>query len=203
MITKNKINYDKLMMDIITNSNTKLKVLLHSCCGPCSTACIERLKDYCDITVLYYNPNIEPIEEYNKRKENQIKVLNRLNIKFIDSPYDNNIYEELVKDNTNDKEGGNRCRLCFYLRLKYTALKALENNFDYFATTLTVSPHKNSDIINEIGENISKELNIKYLYADFKKRDGYKRSIELSKEYDLYRQDYCGCIYSIRRNIDE
>lgn len=197
-MNQEKINYDKKMMEILTNLEDKPNILLHSCCGPCSSACIERLSEFANITVLYYNPNIEPKEEYLKRKETQIKLLNILNIPYMECEYDNEDFQELVKNNTNDLEGGARCSLCFTKRLTYTAKKAKENNFDYFATTLTVSPHKSSQVINELGESISKKENIKYLYADFKKREGYKRSIELSSKYNLYRQDYCGCIYSKR-----
>ena len=190
-----KINYDALMMEEVRKLDGKRTLLMHSCCGPCSTACIERLKDYFDITVLYYNPNIEPLEEYNKRKETQKSVLRRLNIKYMDSDYDNGTFRLLTKELKDEPEGGKRCTVCFSLRLKETAKRAKENSFDYFTTTLTVSPHKNS----EIGEHVG----VKFLVADFKKREGYKRSIELSKEFDLYRQNYCGCLYSKSDNEEE
>ncbi len=198
-----KNNYDLLMQSEIAKLDGKKRLLLHSCCGPCSTACIERLHDYFDITVLYYNPNIEPEEEYIHRKNVQKEVLKRLNIKFMECDYDNETYKRVTKSLSEEKEGGKRCSVCFGLRLKYTAMMAKKENFDYFATTLTVSPHKNSEIINNIGSKIGNTLNIKYLFADFKKRDGYKRSIELSKEYNLYRQDYCGCLYSKRCEDEE
>lgn len=199
-----KTNYDLLMMQEIESLNgVKKRLLLHSCCGPCSTACIERLKDYFDITVLYYNPNIEPLEEYNHRKEVQKKVLKEFNIKYLECDYDNETFRRITKSLSEEREGGKRCSVCFGIRLKYTANMAKKYQFDYFATTLTVSPHKNSAIINNIGSKIGATLGIKYLYADFKKRDGYKRSIELSKEYDLYRQDYCGCLYSKRCEDEE
>jgi predicted adenine nucleotide alpha hydrolase (AANH) superfamily ATPase len=192
-----KINYDKLMMDEIKSLNGERKsVLLHTCCGPCSSACIERLREYLDVTVYFYNPNVEPMEEYLKRKETQIKLLEDLDIPYIDADYDNDYYRSSVKGLESEKEGGARCPVCFKIRLKRTAEVANENNFDYFCTSLTVSPHKNSDIINKIGHAIGELVGIKFLYSDFKKRDGYKRSIELSHEYNLYRQDYCGCIYS-------
>ncbi len=196
-----KINYDNMMMDIISKLDGKKSILLHSCCGPCSSACIDRLKEYFDITVVYYNPNIEPKEEYEMRKSEQIRLLKEWNINFLDCDYDNQKWRDTTKYLTEELEGGRRCSVCFGIRLKYTALKAKELGFDYFATTLTVSPHKNSQVINKIGERIASEVNVKFLYSDFKKRDGYKKSIEFSKEYNLYRQDYCGCLYSKDREI--
>ena len=193
-----KMNYDKIMQEIVSNFDGKKTILLHSCCGPCSSACIERLKDYFDITVLYYNPNIEPLEEYEHRKAEQKRLLEILNVKFMACDYDNMSFEDADLDLHDEPEGGKRCTVCFGLRLRYTAKLAKKNNFDYFSTTLTVSPHKNSDIINKIGEAVGQSVGINYLFADFKKREGYKRSLELSKEYDLYRQDYCGCLYSKR-----
>lgn len=198
-----KINYDALMMEEVRKLDGKRTLLMHSCCGPCSTACIERLKDYFDITVLYYNPNIEPLEEYNKRKETQKSVLRRLNIKYMDSDYDNETFRLLTKELKDELEGGKRCTVCFSLRLKETAKRAKENSFDYFTTTLTVSPHKNSELINKLGIEIGERVGVKFLVADFKKREGYKRSIELSKEFDLYRQNYCGCLYSKSDNEEE
>ena len=198
-----KINYDALMMEEVRKLDGKRTLLMHSCCGPCSTACIERLKDYFDITVLYYNPNIEPLEEYNKRKDTQKSVLRRLNIKYMDSDYDNETFRLLTKELKDELEGGKRCTVCFSLRLKETAKRAKENSFDYFTTTLTVSPHKNSELINKLGIEIGEYVGVKFLVADFKKREGYKRSIELSKEFDLYRQNYCGCLYSKSDNEEE
>lgn len=197
------INYNEEMKRIISNLDDHNKLLLHSCCGPCSSSVIERLRDYFDITVIYYNPNIEPKEEYEKRKSEQLRLLNELGIKFMDIDYLNNEYHEKVKGYENEPENGLRCPLCFELRLDKTASKAKENNFDYFGTTLTVSPHKNSKIINEIGLKLEEKYGVKFLLSDFKKEDGYKRSIELSKKYDLYRQDYCGCLYSKGVNVDE
>lgn len=197
------INYNEEMKKIISNLDDHNKLLLHSCCGPCSSSVIERLRDYFDITVIYYNPNIEPKEEYEKRKSEQLRLLNELGIKFMDIDYLNNEYHEKVKGYENEPENGLRCPLCFELRLDKTASKAKENNFDYFGTTLTVSPHKNSKIINEIGLKLEEKYGVKFLLSDFKKEDGYKRSIELSKKYDLYRQDYCGCLYSKGENVDE
>ena len=192
-----KINYDRLMMQEVESLNGERKsVLLHSCCGPCSSAVIERLREFFDVTVIYYNPNVEPQEEYEKRKNVQIGLLNELGIPYMDVPYDNEVFHEITKGLENEPEGGARCHVCYGLRLKYTAKLAKEKEFDYFCTTLTVSPYKNSEVINKIGESIGNEMGIKYLLSDFKKREGYKRSIELSKQYNLYRQDYCGCLYA-------
>lgn len=191
-----KVNYDIEMQKIIASLDYKPTLLLHSCCGPCSSACIERLKDYFKITVIYYNPNIEPLSEYEHRKSEQMRLLKELDIAFLDCDYDNGVFRNLTKNLSLEPEGGKRCAVCFGIRLKQTAVVAKENNFDYFGTTLTVSPHKNSQLINKIGEKIGEKIGIKFLYSDFKKKDGYKRSIELSKEYNLYRQNYCGCLYS-------
>lgn len=188
------MNYNNEMKEIIKNLKGN-KLLLHSCCGPCSSSVIERLKPYFDITVIYYNPNIEPAEEYLKRKNEQLRLLKILNIKYLESDYNNNIFREITKGYEKEKENGARCALCYKLRLDYVAQIAALNNFDYFGTTLTVSPYKNSDILNKIGLNLSNKYNINYLLSDFKKEEGYKKSIELSKEYNLYRQDYCGCLY--------
>lgn len=179
------------------------KLLLHSCCAPCSTAVLERL--LCDmpeynILVFYYNPNIYPEAEYLKRKAEQIKYINLLNnprISFIDADYNPDLFEDKVKDLREEKEGGARCSVCFALRLQKTAEKAKELSCDMFGTTLTVSPHKNAKIINQIGESISNQISVPFLVSDFKKKDGFKRSIILSRENNIYRQDYCGCKYSI------
>lgn len=196
-----KINYDLYLEKIINEikeKEIKPKLLLHTCCAPCSSAVIMRLANYFDITVFYYNPNIEPLEEYLLRKEEQKRFLNEINlgIKFEDCDYENEEFKRITKGLENLPEGGFRCHECFKLRLTKTAKKAIELHYDYFGTTLTVSPYKNSQVLNSIGEEIEKELNIKYLYSDFKKKEGYKKSIQLSKEYNLYRQNYCGCIYS-------
>lgn len=198
-----KINYQNKLLDLVsTFDGEKPTLLLHSCCGPCSTQVIHFLKDYFAITVYYYNPNIEPKEEYEKRKKEQIRFINEFNethedqIEFLDCDYENEAYLECTKGLENEPEGGARCTKCFYLRMKNTAMVAKERNFEYFGTTLTVSPHKNSQVINRVGEAISKELDMPYIYGDFKKNDGYKKSIEYSKQYELYRQDYCGCHFA-------
>ena len=200
-----KENYYLLFENQLNRIKEKGKVptiLLHSCCAPCSSHVITFLKEYFDITIIYYNPNIYPYEEYKKRKEEQIRLLNEIKSKnklnIIDCDYDNNIYEETIKGLEKEKEGGSRCYKCFWLRLDKTAQIAKENNYDYFSTTLTISPYKNSNIINEIGKKLENIYNITWLYSDYKKKDGYKKSIQLSKKYNLYRQNYCGCIYSKR-----
>ncbi len=191
------MNYQNKLMEIISNLDTRPKLLLHSCCGPCSTAVLSFLVPFFDITVLYYNPNIEPYEEYLKRKNEQIRFIKEYQhkeINFLDCDYDNESFRNKVKGLEHEKEGGARCPVCYRIRLEYTAIKAKEMGYDYFGTTLTVSPYKHSKTINEIGESLEKEYKIKFLYSDFKKKDGYKKSIEMSKEYNLYRQDYCGCL---------
>ena len=200
-----KENYNNLFKNEVANFDKKHSILLHSCCAPCSSHVISVLKDYFDITILYYNPNIRPIQEYEKRKQEQINFIKQLDcgIKIMDCDYDNDVYEECIKGLENEKEGGARCLKCFRLRLEKTAKLASINNFDYFCTTLTVSPYKNSQVINNIGKELMNIYNVKWLYSDFKKEEGYKHSIALSKQYNLYRQDYCGCIYSIRNKIDD
>ena len=191
------------MQDQIKEIKSRPKLLLHSCCGPCSSACIERLSQYFDITIFYYNPNIYPKQEYEKRLSTQEQLVkNFQNIRMTSLPYDENQYLSQVKGLESEREGGARCDKCFYLRLKKTAQFAKENGYDYFGTTLTVSSHKDEQKVNRIGEEISNEIKIPFLYADFEKHDGYRRSIELSKQFNLYRQNYCGCRFSIRREIE-
>lgn len=196
-------NYQLLLDQIIENVKKEEKVptlLLHSCCAPCSSYVLEYLSNYFKITVFYYNPNIAPYEEYEKRKAEEERFIKECNFKypvsFVEGDYDNYKYEELIKGLEEEKEGGPRCKICYNLRMEESCKYAKENNFDYFTTTLSISPYKNAVLLNEIGEDLSKKYDIKYLYADFKKRNGYKRSIELSRIYNLYRQDYCGCKYS-------
>ncbi len=195
------MNYNEIMEKELNSLNGYVpRILLHSCCAPCSSHVIDVLTHYADLTIFYYNPNIEPLEEYLKRKEEEIrfinsyKGINKLNI--IDCDYDNDKFHEIAKNLEEVPEGGARCFKCYRLRMEATAIKAKELGYDYFATTLTVSPLKNSKVLNEIGKSLSKEYQIKYLYSDFKKKDGYKHSIAMAREYNLYRQDYCGCIYS-------
>ena len=198
------MNYEKEMYNIINTLNGTPKLLLHSCCAPCSIDVISLLSDYFKITVFYYNPNIDTYDEYNKRKKEQIKFINEFpaknKVEFKDCDYDQEVFLKSVKGLENEPERGSRCPVCFRLRLFKTAQEAVKDSFDYFATTLTVSPYKNSKQINEIGFFLEKQLNIKYLVSDFKKHDGYKKSIEYSKEYNLYRQNYCGCKFS-KKNV--
>lgn len=197
------MNYQNKLIELVNSLTKRPKLLLHSCCGPCSTTVLSFLKDYFDITVLYYNPNIEPLAEYEKRKSEQIRFINELNdpyVKFRDCDYDNVSFKNTTVGLEKEKEGGARCSVCFKLRLEKTAQLAKDENFDYFGTTLTVSPYKNSRIINEIGAFLEQAYGVQYLYSDFKKNDGYKKSIELSHKYNLYRQNYCGCLYG--RDLD-
>ncbi len=192
--------YAKLCLEELKNITPNKSILLHSCCAPCSSYVITFLAPYFNITILYYNPNIFPKNEYLKRKEEQIRLINSLKtpnkVDILDCDYDNEIYEKQIKGYENCPERGARCNICFKLRLEKTAELAKKNNYDYFCSTLTVSPYKNAKLINEIGNELAKKYQIKWLYSDFKKNDGYKKSIELSKKYNLYRQNYCGCIYS-------
>ncbi|MDD6244467.1 MAG: epoxyqueuosine reductase QueH [bacterium] len=194
------MNYN-LECEKILNSidlNHKPTLLLHSCCAPCSSAVLERISKYFSITILFYNPNITDYEEYLKRKEELKRLIKDVNyqIEIMDCDYDKEKFIEMALGLEDKKEGDIRCYKCYKLRLEKTAIVAKENNFDYFTTTLSISPYKNSKWLNEIGEELANKYNINYLYADFKKKNGYKRSIELSNIYHLYRQDYCGCIYS-------
>ncbi len=196
-----KRDYQK-ELDILLNQldeKSKPKLLLHSCCGPCSSYVLEYLSKYFDITVYYFNPNIFPKEEYEKRLKNQLDLIKKSGwAKFMPSEYN---YDEFLSAATGlegEKEGGLRCAECFRLRLRKTAEEAKKAGFDYFATTLSVSPHKNAQLLGQLGEEIGEEYGIKHLPSDFKKREGYKRSIELARQFDLYRQDYCGCEFSIR-----
>lgn len=197
-----KINYqqqlDKLTSGL-SQSEKPPRLLLHSCCGPCSSYVLEYLSEYFEILLLYYNPNIIPEDEYLRRLETQRLLLERMRFKnsvvLIEGRYEPEVYLSAVKGLENEPEGGARCTKCFQLRLREAAVTAKENGCDYFVTTLTVSPHKNAQLINEISQDIADEIGIPCLPSDFKKRGGYQRSIQLSKEYGLYRQDYCGCAF--------
>lgn len=201
------MNYQKVMdntiLDIIEKEVTP-SLLLHSCCAPCSSYVLEYLSKYFKITIFYYNPNVYPEEEFIKRLEEEKRLINEMTFKnevsIIEGKYDNDNFNLMAKGLENLKEGSKRCFKCYRMRLEETAKLAKLNSFDYFTTTLSISPYKNSDKINEIGKCLEDEYGVKYLYADFKKKEGYKRSIELSKEYNLYRQNYCGCIYSKNNN---
>lgn len=206
VIIVEKINYDRKMWEIIAKQVEVKKLLLHSCCAPCSSACLEKLTPYFDITILYYNPNIEPYEEYLKRKEEEIRFINEFphhnKIDILDCDYNHDEFIKIAKGLEDEPERGKRCLKCYNLRMEYTAKKAKDLGYDYFATTLTLSPLKDSQVINSIGYAISKRIDISYLPSDFKKQNGYQRSIELSREYNLYRQNFCGCIYS-KRDIED
>ncbi len=175
-----------------------MKMLLHSCCGPCSTAVIEKLKDDYELTVFYFNPNIHPREEYELRKENQKKVCEIMGVPFIEGDYDPQLYYAVCKGLEAAPEGGERCKACFRLRMEETARLAKDSAFDCFDTTLSVSPHKNYDAISEAGHRAEEKYGVEYVSGNYKKKDGYKRSTELSEEYGLYRQNYCGCEFSKR-----
>ena len=194
------MNYDLLMQEEINKLDYTPTLLLHTCCAPCSSACLKRLGDYFFITILYYNPNITSKSEYEKRLLEVKKFIKEFKvkheIKIIDSKYDPETFLEITKGMEDVPERGERCYKCYELRLLETLKVAEENNFDYFTTTLTLSPYKNVDWLNEIGMRISENSKVKFLNSDFKKKNGYKESIEFSKKYKLYRQDYCGCIYS-------
>ena len=195
-----KENYEQKMLSQISKIEKGTKLLLHSCCAPCSSACLERLKDHFSFTVLYYNPNIGSEEEYQKRKAEQIRLLKETGwAEILDCDYDKGAFDEMVKGYENEPERGKRCYLCYKLRLEKTGKTAKEKGFDYFATTLTLSPLKNTAWLNEIGDEVAGRYGVNYLISDFKKKGGYLRSIELSKEYGLYRQDFCGCEFSKRK----
>jgi predicted adenine nucleotide alpha hydrolase (AANH) superfamily ATPase len=206
----NKINYQKELDYLIENlvkDNKTPTLLLHSCCAPCSSYVLEYLSKYFKISIFFYNPNIYPLEEYSRRVTEQkglitaLKVKNQIN--FIEGRYDTERFYNLSKGLEEEREGGERCFKCYELRLKEAAIIAKEQGYDYFTTTLSISPHKNSQILNQIGKKLSGEYDVNYLYSDFKKKEGYKRSIELSSQYNLYRQDYCGCVFSkTEREVD-
>ena len=190
-----KIDYNKLMHEEISSFGSKPKLLLHCCCAPCSSAVIEKLKEYFEITYLFFNPNIYPIDEYKLRKE-QFK---KLNVNVIDLGYDHNEFLNFIKGKEDEKEGGIRCNICIAMRLEKTFLYAKNNNFDIVATTLSISPHKNAEFINITGENLQKKYGIKYLHADFKKENGFLRSTQIAKQVNMYRQNYCGCEFSAKQ----
>jgi len=194
------MNYDYLMEEDMKNISEGSKLLLHACCAPCSSAVLERLSSYFQITIFYYNPNITEEDEYQKRIQELKRFVSMYQTKYkidiLEGKYEPEKWWEISKGLENEPERGKRCYKCYELRLEETAKVAEEFNFPYFCTTLTLSPHKNANWINEIGEKLDQNYKPHYLYSDFKKKNGYKRSIELSKEYNLYRQDYCGCIFS-------
>jgi len=204
----NKRNYQKELDKKILEFQREEKVpslFLHSCCAPCSSYCLEYLTEYFSLTVFYYNPNIFPAEEYDDRIHEQERLIKELNekgvknkIRLVCGEYRPEVFYEAVKGLEKEPEGGERCTKCFELRLYESARLAKEGGFDYFTTTLTISPLKDAERLNRIGEEAGSKFGIAFLNSDFKKKNGYRRSIELSKEHSLYRQDYCGCVYSRR-----
>lgn len=196
-------NFQKELEKIIEENQKNATVpalMLHACCAPCSSYCLEYLSQYFRITVFYYNPNIYPAEEYGCRVSEVKRLISEMEFKnpvsFIEGEFDPDEFYREVRGYEKCKEAGERCFICYRQRLLKTALIAKELSFDFFTTTLSISPLKNAQKINEIGEEIEKELGVRHLPSDFKKKNGYKRSIELSKEHNLYRQNYCGCVFS-------
>lgn len=205
----NKINYQKKLDELINgiSEGTVPRLLLHSCCAPCSSYTLEYLSQYFDITVLYYNPNISPRSEFDKRAVEQARLIAELpaqhKVKLVVSDYDYTEFLDIARGYESCQEGGERCFRCYRMRLEKTAEKAKAEGFDYFCTTLSISPLKDSQIINKIGYETAEKYGVKWLPSDFKKKEGYKRSIELSREYNLYRQNFCGCEYSKKEAKDE
>ncbi len=199
----NRVNYQSVLEQTIQELKKEKKIptlLLHSCCAPCSSYCLEYLSQYFRITVLYYNPNIFPEEEYAYRISEQIRLVEESHyvhpVQVVGTAYEPEVFYEAVRGLEHIPEGGERCFVCYELRLRRTAELAKEQGFDYFTTTLSISPLKNAAKLNEIGGRLSAEYGVPYLYSDFKKKNGYRRSVELSAEHGLYRQDFCGCVYS-------
>ncbi len=202
-VDMNKVNYQRELDQIIDRLRQEEKVpklLMHSCCAPCSSYCLSYLAEYFHITIYYYNPNITEQAEYQKRVKEQQRLLRELPVKypisFVEGAYEPEVFLTMAKGMEQFPEGGGRCFACYELRQRKAAEYAKEHGFDYFTTTLSVSPHKNAQKLNEIGLRLAQEYDIPYLVSDFKKKGGYLKSIELSAEYHLYRQDYCGCVYS-------
>lgn len=196
-------NYAKELERLIQKLQQEGKVprlLLHACCAPCSSAVLEYLSQYFAITLLYYNPNIAPLEEYQKREAELRRLVFQMKfthpVALLPCQYDGQAFVQAARGLEGEPEGGKRCEACFRLRLRYAAQEAARLRFDYYTTTLSISPMKNAPLLNQLGEEIGREFGVAHLPSDFKKKDGYKRSVQLSKEYDLYRQDYCGCAFS-------
>lgn len=196
-------NYAKELERLIQKLQQEGKVprlLLHACCAPCSSAVLEYLSQYFAITLLYYNPNIAPLEEYQKREAELRRLISQMKfthpVELLPCQYDGQAFVQAARGLEGEPEGGKRCEACFRLRLRYAAQEAARLRFDYYTTTLSISPMKNAPLLNQLGEEIGREFGVAHLPSDFKKKDGYKRSVQLSKEYDLYRQDYCGCAFS-------
>lgn len=205
----NRVNYQKKLDEMIEQfkeQNLIPHILIHSCCAPCSSYVLEYMTQYFRITDFYYNPNIEPKKEYDKRVKELEKLLNKMELKnpvdFVVGDYDNEAYKEAVKFFEGEPEGGKRCSLCFHMRLSEAAKKARKLGIKYCTTTLTISPLKNVELINRIGKSVSQKYGVTWIPSEFRRKGGFQRSIELSRKYDLYRQNYCGCIFS-KFEIDE
>lgn len=196
-------NYRQETDELIARIPEGTGLLLHSCCGPCSSAVLEELASHFDVTLLYYNPNIWPNEEYVRRRDEQMALLQKLPVrypvKFEEAAYEPKEFLQAAQGLEGEPEGGARCEACFALRLRRAAETAAARRIPWYTTTLTVSPHKNAPLLNRLGEEIGAEVGVKFLPSDFKKRDGYKRSLALSREYGLYRQNWCGCAFSYRQ----
>lgn len=195
------VNYDREMQKEIESLGGRTpRLLLHSCCGPCSSYCVEELDPYFLLTVFYYNPNIDTEEEYRKRREEQKRFLEehpwKNPVEYVGCEYGKEAFDAIAKGRESLKEGGERCFLCYRLRLEETAKYAKAHGYEYFTTTLTVSPLKNATVLNAIGEELAETYGVKFLHTDFKKRNGFLKSVEISKAYEMYRQEYCGCAYS-------
>ncbi|NOR45323.1 MAG: recombinase [Candidatus Delongbacteria bacterium] len=205
-----KINYQNMMeeeLKKIKDLPKKPSLLLHACCAPCSSYIIELLRDYFNITLYFYNPNIYPKEEHDRRL-NELKLFverfdSNNNINLIAEKYTPMEFASCVSGLEDEREGGARCFKCYDLRLSRTAVRASEDKFDYFCTTLSISPHKNAEKINKIGKELADIYDVKFLFSNFKKKNGFKRSLEISKDFDLYRQEYCGCEYSMSNEVSE
>ena len=207
MNPKQKFNYDKIMQKMVQSwqaNGIRPRILMHSCCAPCSTYILEYLTQYADVTIYFANSNIHPRDEYLRRKYVQQKFIHDFNaqtgnkVQFIAAPYQPQEYFEQVRGLQDEPEGGARCRVCYNYRLDLVAQKAVELGFDYFGSTLTISPHKNSQVINSVGIDIQELYDTQYLPSDFKKNNGYRRSVEMCHEYDIYRQCYCGCVFAAK-----
>lgn len=196
------INYQRLTDSVIQkiDKDAKPSLLLHACCAPCSSYVLEYLSEYFNITLFFYNPNISPKEEYRFRADELRRLVREMgvaaSVSILEGNYEPERFQSLAKGLETLREGGARCERCFRLRLGEAAIAAKEGGFDYFTTTLSISPHKNAALLNSIGEELSKQYGVPYLFSDFKKKNGYKRSCELSEQFSLYRQNYCGCVYS-------
>ncbi len=198
-----KENYQLVLdktLEKITAAGETPTLFLHACCAPCSSYVLEYLSGYFNITLFFYNPNISPADEFRKRFEELKRLISEMPlknpVKIIEGSYDPQRFFDMARGMEDMDEGGERCFRCYELRLREAARYAGDGNYDYFTTTLSISPHKNAQKLNEIGKALADEYGVNYLYSDFKKRGGYKRSCELSAAYGLYRQDYCGCVYS-------